>query len=90
MPDGSERIRQSAITAMMSYLLMLSVFHKDTTVKELKLCHPKMAVMFSHVSKYENTDQALDKKIDEYKDLLLKDAVEFYCDKISDETMIGN
>jgi hypothetical protein len=40
MPDKSDRIRQSVINSMMNFLLILSVFHKDTTVADLKKCHP--------------------------------------------------
>ena len=32
MPDESDRIRKSVIKTMMNFLLMLSVFHRDTTV----------------------------------------------------------
>ena len=35
MPDKSDRIRQSVIMSMMNFLLILSVFHKDTKVKDL-------------------------------------------------------
>ena len=51
MPDKSDRIRQSVITSMMNFLLILSIFHKDTTVQDLKKCHPHMAIVFNNVSK---------------------------------------
>ena len=40
MPDKSDRIRKSVITSMLNFLLILSVFHEDTTVEDLKRCHP--------------------------------------------------
>ena len=63
---------------MMNFLLILSVFHRGTTVEDLKRCHPKMAIVFNHISKYENFKQVLE-RIDMYKTLLLEDAVAFYC-----------
>ena len=78
MPDESDRIRQSVIKTMMNFLLILSVFHRGTTVEDLKRCHPKMAIVFNHISKYENFKLVLE-RIDMYKTLLLEDAVAFYC-----------
>ena len=52
MPDESDRIRKSVIKTMMNFLLMLSVFNRDITVEEIRKCHPKMAVVFNHVSKF--------------------------------------
>ena len=48
-----------------------------------------MAVVFNHVSKYENFQRTLE-RIDKYKDLLFEDAITFYCIFISDETEIAN
>ena len=87
MPDKSVRIRQSVITSMMNFLLILSVFHKDTTVQDLKRCHPSMAIVFNNVSKKQSTEK-FTKLIDYYKELLTDEAVKFYCDEISDETII--
>ena len=42
LPDESDRIRKSSIKTMMNFLLMLSVFNRDTTVEEIMRCHPKM------------------------------------------------
>ena len=89
MPDQSDRIRQSVIKTMMNFLLMLSVFHRDTTVEDIMKCHPKMAVVFNHVSKYEDYHRTLE-RIDKYKSLLFDDAIIFYCNFISDETLIAN
>ena len=89
MPDESDRIRKSAIKTMMNFLLMLSVFHRDTTVEEIMKCHPKMAVVFNHVSKIEDFERTLE-RMDKYKSLIFDDAVTFYCAYISDETLIGN
>ena len=87
MPDESSRIRQSVIKTMTSVLLILSVFHRETTVEELKRCHPKMAIVYNHVSKNADYSLVLE-RIDKYKSLLLEDAVDFYCEKISDDTII--
>ena len=73
----------------MNFLLMLSVFHRDTTVEEIMKCHPKMAVVFNHVSKIEDYQRTLE-RIDKYKSLIYDDAVTFYCVLISDETLIAN
>ena len=89
MPDESDRIRKSAIKTMMNFLLMLSVFHRDTTVDEIMKCHPKMAVVFNHVSKIEDFERTLE-RMDKYKSLIFDDAVTFYCVFISDETLIAN
>ena len=89
MPDESDRIRKSAIKTMMNFLLMLSVFHRDTTVEEIMNYHPKMAVVFNHVSKIEDYQRTLE-RIDKYKSLIFDDAVTFYCVYISDETLIAN
>ena len=35
MPDQSNRIKQTVIKAMLNFLLILSVFHRDTSVEEL-------------------------------------------------------
>ena len=89
MPDQSDRIRQSVIKTMMNFLLMLSVFNRDTTVEDILRCHPKMAIVFNHVSKYIDFKRTLE-RIDKYKDLLFEDAITFYCIFISDETEVAN
>ena len=72
---------------MTSILLILSVFNRETSVEELKRCHPRMAIVYNNVSK--NADYKLTlQRIDMYKSLLLEDTVEFYCEKISDDTTI--
>ena len=48
-----------------------------------------MAVVFNHVSKYEDYQRTLE-RIDKYKELLFEDAITFYCIFISDETVIAN
>ena len=48
-----------------------------------------MAVVFNHVSKFEDYQRTLE-RIDKYKELLFEDAITFYCIFISDETMIAN
>ena len=88
MPDESDRIRKSVIKSMMNLLLILSIFNRDTTVESLRRCHPIMAIVFNNVSKYEN-DTLFCERIDKYKTLLKEYAVEFYCHKISDETIVG-
>ena len=87
MPDKSDRIRQSVITSMMNFLLILSVFHKDTKVEDLKKCHPQMAIVFNNVSKQQDMKYAIE-RIDAYKQLLVKEATEFYVDQLSDDTII--
>ena len=89
MPDESDRIRKSAIKSMMNFLLMLAVFNRETSIKELKSCHPTMTIVFNHVSKYTDYTLVLE-RIEKYKDLLKEDAVEIYCHKISDDTIINN
>ena len=56
MPDQSYRIRQTVVKAMMNFLLILSVFNRETTVEELKRCHPKMTIVFNNVSKYGDNE----------------------------------
>ena len=90
MPDKSDRIRKSVIQTMMNFLLILSVFHRDTSIQELELCHPKIAIVFNNVSKKECGYLKVLERIDAYKQLLLEEAIEFYCEKISDDTYIGN
>ena len=46
-----------------------------------------MAVVYNHVSKNADYSLVLE-RIDKYKSLLLEDAIEFYCEKISDDTII--
>ena len=89
MPDESDRIRQTVIKTMMNFLLIFSVFHRETTLEELKKCHPKMAVVFNHVSKNQNFELNFE-RIDQYKALVLEDATDFYCNEISDDTVIGD
>ena len=72
---------------MMNFLLIISAFHRDTTVEDIEKCHPKIVVIFNNVSKYEDYNLVLE-RIDIYKSLLLECAVEFYCNEISDETAI--
>ena len=72
---------------MASVLLILSVFHRETSTEELKRCHPRMAIVYNNVSKNEDYSLVLE-RIDKYKSLLLEDAVEFYCENISDDTII--
>ena len=50
MPDQSDRIRKSAINAMLNLLLILAVFNTKTLPEELHK-HPKIAVVFNNVSK---------------------------------------
>ena len=73
---------------MMNFLLILSVFHKDTKVSDLKACHPQMAIVFTNVSKQQDLNYAFE-RIEAYKRLLAKEATEFYCDEVSDETTIS-
>ena len=87
MPDKSDRIRQSVITSMMNFLLILSVFHRDTKVEDLRKCHPQMAIVFNNVSKQQDMKYAIE-RIDAYKQLLVKEATEFYVDQLSDDTII--
>ena len=47
-----------------------------------------MAIVYNNVSKNEDYSLVLE-RIDKYKSLLLEDAVEFYCEKISDDTTIN-
>ena len=48
-----------------------------------------MAIVFNNVSLKEcGYDKVLD-RIEAYKQLLLEEAIEFYCEKISDDTYIG-
>ena len=72
---------------MTSVLLILSVFHRETSVEELRRCHPRMAIVYNNVSKNEDYSLVLE-RIDKYKSLLLEDTVEFYCEKISDDTIV--
>ena len=88
MPDESDRIRQSVIKTMTKVLLILSIFHRETSVEDLKRCHPKIAVVYNHVSKNEDYELTL-QRIEMYKNLLIEDQVELYCEKISDETIVG-
>ena len=74
---------------MMNFLLILSVFHKDTKVSDLKACHPQMAIVFNNVSKQQDVKYAF-KRIEAYKELLAKEATEFYCDEVSDDTAIAS
>ena len=71
----------------MNFLLMFAVFNRETSIKDLEACHPTMAIVFNHVSKYTDFNLVCE-RIDKYKDLLKEDAVEFYCQKISDDTLI--
>ena len=71
----------------MNFLLMFAVFNRETNIKELESCHPTMAIVFNHVSKYTDFTLVLE-RIEKYKDILKEDAVEFYCHEISDETII--
>ena len=87
MPDESDRIRKSVIKSMMNFLLILAVFNRDTTIEQLRECHPTIAIVFNHVSKFTNFTLACE-RIDMFKDLLKENAVEFYCHKISDDTII--
>ena len=49
-----------------------------------------MAIVFNNVSKKQSA-QNLIEKISTYKELLTEEAVKFYCDEISDGTIIdGN
>ena len=52
MPDESDRIRKTAIMTMLDLLLILSVFNSDTTAEQLRDSHPKISVIFNHVSRY--------------------------------------
>ena len=88
MPDESERIRQTAVMTMLDLLLMLSVFNPLTLPEDLAKNHPSIAVVFNHVSKYENPAKSLERK-EKYRLLVLEKAYEIYCLKISDATEIG-
>ena len=47
-----------------------------------------MAIVFNNVSKQQDVKYAID-RIEAYKQLLVKEAIEFYCDEVSDETIIS-
>ena len=47
-----------------------------------------MAIVFNNVSKQQDVKYAID-RIEAYKQLLAKEAIEFYCDEVSDETCIS-
>jgi hypothetical protein len=47
-----------------------------------------MAIVFNNVSKQQDVKYAFD-RIEAYKQLLAKEAIEFYCDEVSDETCIS-
>ena len=88
MPDESDRIRQSVIKTMTRVLLILSIFHKETSVEDLERCHPLIAVVYNHVSKNADFKLTLE-RIDMYKSLLIEDQVELYCENLSDDTIVG-
>lgn len=91
MPDESNRIRQSVIKAMMEFLLILSVFHRETTLQSVKECHPRIVVVFNNMSKNQEDYAKILERIETYKDMLKEDAIDFYCDyQISDQTKIGD
>ena len=88
MPDESDRIRQSVIKTMTKVLLILSIFHRETSVEDLQRSHPIIAVVYNHVSKDKDYKLTLE-RIETYKNLLKEDQVELYCEKISDATIVG-
>ena len=47
-----------------------------------------MAIVFNNVSKKQSAKNFIE-KISTYKELLTEEAVKFYCDEISDGTIIG-
>ena len=47
-----------------------------------------MAIVFNNVSKQQDVKYAY-KRVDAYKQLLTKEAIEFYCDEVSDDTAIS-
>ena len=57
---------------MTKVLLILSIFHKDTSVEELQKCHPRIAVVYNHVSKNADFKLTLE-RIEMYKNLLIED-----------------
>ena len=75
------------MTSMMNFLLILSIFHRDTTIEDLERCHPQMAIVFNNVSGQNKPDAV--EKIEAYKELLTKESIRFYCQKVSDKTIIG-
>ena len=88
MPDRSDRIRKSAITAMMNLMLILAIFNTKTLPDNLAN-HPKISVVFNNVSKHRDLKDA-QQRIKTYKDLFLEEAYKFYCHKISDDTLVAN
>ena len=88
MPDESDRIKDSTINTMMNLFLILSIFNTKTLPEEL-LKHPKIAVVFSNVSKYQDRQRA-QKRIDTYRTLLLQKAYKSYCFEISDDTKVAD
>ena len=48
-----------------------------------------MAIVFNNVSKQQDVKYAF-KRIEAYKELLAKEATEFYCDEVSDDTAIAS
>ena len=88
MPDESDRIRQTAVMTMLDLLLTLSVFNPKTSLDEIAQSHPSVAVVFNHVSKFEDPTKALE-RIEKYRSLVLEKAQEIYCCTISDNIGIG-
>ena len=72
MPDQSDRIRKSAIFAMLNLMLILSIFNNKTLPEDLHR-HPKISVVFNNVSKYKNPQEAK-QRIKTYKNLLIEKA----------------
>ena len=48
-----------------------------------------MAIVYNHVSKNKDYQLTLE-RIDKYKSLLIEDALELYCNEISDDTIIND
>ena len=90
LADISYRIRESTIKTMLDLLLILEVFNEKTTPEQLAETHPKIGVVFNHVSRYdEENNGKLQERIDTYKKILLDKASEIYCIVISDDTEIA-
>ena len=88
MPDHSERIRDSVLSAMLNLLLILSVFNSETNLEDLET-HPSFIIVFNNVSKYQSQEETKE-KIESYRSLLTEKSQRFYCSAcaISDESEI--
>ena len=50
----NDLLKQNFIETMQDFLFSISVFNRETTIEDIRKCHPLIVICFTHISRYED------------------------------------